>query len=440
MPHTAIRAENLGKAYRLGSPEKRPESLAQAVGGLVTAPARNFRRLRRLDTFSGDREGQDVLWAVRDVSFEIGEGEVVGFVGRNGAGKSTLLKIFSRITEPTEGRVALRGRISSLLEVGTGFHAELTGRENVYMNGTILGMKKREIDAKFDQIVDFSGVERFLDTPIKRYSSGMKVRLAFSVAAHLEPEILIIDEVLAVGDADFQRKCLGKMHEVAGSGRTVLFVSHNMAAIQSLCTRALALVGGRVVEDGDAADVVRNYLASMRPEGDHGFSADNPHRRTKGPVALTDGRLRDGRGTPTRVVAAGEEMTLELDYEGGRAGTGIDAVVWIRNQSGLAVLCLKPRFAGVRLTAGATGTLRCTIPRLPLPVGEYGIEVAILFDGLQSDHIPNAMYFTVDFSRFHASGRAPGTREAAALVDQSWEATEGGRAMVAGPDRLEAVP
>ncbi len=256
MTTSAIQVENLSKAYRIGLKDEIPDTIASAVMGWVRRPLANFRRLRRLNTFGANGEGDeaDIVWALKDVSFEVAPGEVVGIIGRNGAGKSTLLKILSRITEPTGGRAVIRGRVSSLLEVGTGFHQELTGRENVYLNGTILGMSKREIDRKFAEIVDFSGVEKFLDTPIKHYSSGMKVRLAFAVAAHLEPEILIIDEVLAVGDAEFQKKCLGKMQDVAREGRTVLFVSHNMAAVQTLCQRALLvevrfrLTGTRVMQ------------------------------------------------------------------------------------------------------------------------------------------------------------------------------------------------
>ena len=217
----AIRVENLSKAYRIGTREERHDTLASTALGLLRRPFRNYRRLSRLTNLSDRNTASDVIWALNDVSFEVNEGEVVGIIGRNGAGKSTLLKVLSRITEPTSGRAVIRGRVGSLLEVGTGFHPELTGRENVYMNGTILGMTKREIDRKFDEIVDFSGVEKFLDTPVKRYSSGMKVRLAFAVAAHLDPELLIIDEVLAVGDAEFQAKCLGKMQDVAQAGRTV---------------------------------------------------------------------------------------------------------------------------------------------------------------------------------------------------------------------------
>ncbi|WP_250933014.1 ABC transporter ATP-binding protein [Aporhodopirellula aestuarii] len=242
-----------------------PDTLVGAIQGIVKAPFRNFQYLRSLSRANhmAKQDDEDLYWALQDVTFEVPAGEVVGVIGRNGAGKSTLLKILSRITQPTTGEAIIRGRVSSLLEVGTGFHPELTGRENVYMNGTILGMTKREIDGKYDQIVDFAGVERFLDTPIKRYSSGMQVRLAFSVAAHLDPDILIIDEVLAVGDAEFQKRCIGKMKEVAGGGRTVMFVSHNMSAIGQLCTSGVLLSQGRVVSQGDLDTVVQAYMDDL---------------------------------------------------------------------------------------------------------------------------------------------------------------------------------
>ena len=313
MSRRAIAIEHVGKAYRLGVADERPATLVHATAALLRAPFRKWRRLRRLNTFATERESDDILWALRDVSFDIEQGEVVGIVGRNGAGKSTLLKILSRITEPTEGRITLRGRVSSLLEVGTGFHPELTGRENVYMNGTILGMRKKEIDRKFEEIVEFSGVERFLDTPVKRYSSGMKVRLAFSVAAHLEPEVLIIDEVLAVGDAEFQKKCLGKMQDVAGHGRTVLFVSHNMGAIQALCPRAIALRSGQVVDDDLTPSVIARYLRSMM-EVVNGFSSDNPERRQSGPVTIASARVFDHQGQPSTTITAGRSISIEVDY------------------------------------------------------------------------------------------------------------------------------
>jgi lipopolysaccharide transport system ATP-binding protein len=260
-----ITVENLSKAYLIGMKDHVPDTLMSAAAKWIKSPLTNLRNLRRLNTFNHDGETEDIIWAVKDLSFEVKEGEAIGIIGRNGAGKSTLLKILSKITEPTNGRAVIRGRISSLLEVGTGFHPDLTGRENLYMNGTILGMTKREIDRKFDEIVDFSGVERFLDTPIKRYSSGMQVRLAFSVAAHLEPEILIIDEVLAVGDAEFQKKCLGKMEDVAKLGRTVLFVSHQLGAIQRLCARSIVMQQGHRTFDGPTTEAIGYYLSSYSP-------------------------------------------------------------------------------------------------------------------------------------------------------------------------------
>ncbi|HBJ36407.1 MAG TPA: polysaccharide/polyol phosphate ABC transporter ATP-binding protein [Planctomycetaceae bacterium] len=266
MSQSVISVEHLSKAYRIGVREEIPDTLMGAMKNAITAPWKNFKRLRRLNTSTDspipNPSSTDTLWALRDVSFEINQGDVVGIIGRNGAGKSTLLKILSRITEPTSGRVVIRGRVSSLLEVGTGFHPELTGRENVYMNGTILGMRKKEIDRKFEEIVDFSGVEKFLDTPTKRYSSGMQVRLAFAVAAHLEPEILLIDEVLAVGDVEFQRKCIGKMSDVASSGRTILFVSHNMTAVDGLCTRGVCLAEGAIARIGTSQEAILQYLSS----------------------------------------------------------------------------------------------------------------------------------------------------------------------------------
>ncbi|MFQ5642229.1 MAG: ABC transporter ATP-binding protein, partial [Thiogranum sp.] len=263
----AIKVENVSKVYRLGSKEETEDSLIKSVARTIKSPIRNYQKYRSLYTFADlDFDNPDantdpgILWALNKVSFEVKKGEVVGIIGRNGAGKSTLLKILSRITPPARGRVEIHGRTSSLLEVGTGFHNELTGRENVYLNATILGMRKKEVDRKFDEIVEFSGVEKFLDTPVKRYSSGMRVRLAFAVAAHLEPEILIIDEVLAVGDAAFQEKCLSKMQDVGQEGRTVFFVSHNMPAVTRLCERVIMLNNGRVAADGPSQEIVARYM------------------------------------------------------------------------------------------------------------------------------------------------------------------------------------
>lgn len=280
MSRSVIKVHNLSKRYRLGLKEKQAETLVGQISHVIRSPWNNLKRLRDLNRFG--REDESVFWALKDVSFEVKEGEVLGIIGKNGAGKSTLLKILSQITEPTSGKIEIHGRVASLLEVGTGFHPELSGRENIYMNGTILGMTRREIDSKLDEIIDFSGVEKFIDTPVKFYSSGMKVRLGFSVAAHLDPEILIIDEVLAVGDHEFQRKCLGKMEDVSkNQGRTVLFVSHNMSAVQNLCPKAILLSFGELVKLGKVNDVIDTYLNNSQVLDYHNFwkeSFPNPSK------------------------------------------------------------------------------------------------------------------------------------------------------------------
>lgn len=278
MSDTIIKVENLSKRYRIGLKEKKADTIAEQMVNALKYPIKNFQQIRNLGKFNEDQEG--VHWALKDVSFEVKQGEVLGIIGKNGAGKSTLLKILSRITEPTSGRVEINGRIAALLEVGTGFHPELTGRENIYMNGTILGMTKKEIDRKLDEIIDFSGVEKYVDTPVKFYSSGMRVRLGFSVAAHLEPEILIIDEVLSVGDYEFQQKCLGKMEDVSKKeGRTVLFVSHNMSAVKKLCTTAIILKNGFLSDNGKTNDIVKKYL--------------NEYRKTTREIIFTDTHKND---------------------------------------------------------------------------------------------------------------------------------------------------
>ena len=263
----AIKVENISKCYRIGLKENVHDTIGKSIFNFMKAPYKNYTKYRSLYKFDDinpdqNNNSSDIIWAVRDVSFEIKKGEIVGIIGENGAGKSTLLKILSKITEPTTGRITIHGKVSSLLEVGTGFHPELTGRENVYLNGTILGMRKKEIDQKFDEIVDFSGVEKFIDTPVKRYSSGMKVRLAFAVSAHLETEILIIDEVLAVGDARFQKKCLDKMKSIGRHGRTVLFVSHSMPVVTRLCPRTIMLNAGSVQIDDLSHSVISAYMSS----------------------------------------------------------------------------------------------------------------------------------------------------------------------------------
>jgi lipopolysaccharide transport system ATP-binding protein len=298
----AVQVTGIGKLYRLGRKANRFGSLTEAIRATAGA-------------IRHGRAPLPTLWALRDVSFDVQAGEVLGIIGRNGAGKSTLLKILSRLTEPTEGRAVIDGRLGSLLEVGTGFHAELTGRENVYLNAAILGMRRAEVDRKFDQIVEFSGVEAFLDTAVKHYSSGMYVRLAFAVAAHLEPDILIVDEVLSVGDAAFQRKCLGKMGEVASEGRTVLFVSHNMPVIKSLCTRAVLIDGGRLVEDGDTDAVVATYLRTDEtPIGESQLSQSDSLMGT-GEVRLRWAGILERNGATSRSLHFAEPLRVKMRFE-----------------------------------------------------------------------------------------------------------------------------
>jgi lipopolysaccharide transport system ATP-binding protein len=425
MGNVAVRVTDLGKEYQIGLRAERYKTLRESLASLASAPARMFRR--RPST------GEDRLWALHDVSFEVGEGEVVGIIGRNGAGKSTLLKILARITEPTVGTAEIHGRVGSLLEVGTGFHPELTGRENIYLNGAILGMRRAEIGRKFDEIVAFSEIEQFIDTPVKRYSSGMYLRLAFAVAAHLEPEILLVDEVLAVGDADFQRKCLGKMGDVAQEGRTVLFVSHNMPAVQALCARAILLRQGTVAVDGTTGDVLQEYLGHLIATAAHAFE-NNPDRRGDGSVRLTSARVLDSEGRTVEHLVAGAPVTFEFSYENSVGAERADFLFGIHNHLGIAVTHLNTLISGFPVPLGERGTLTCRIPSLPLPRGEYRIAAAVRLRGKNTDHIPNALAFSVESSIFFPTGRIPRIEQGACLVSHEWShwADEPARAADAG--------
>tara|TARA_B100000029_G_scaffold509178_1_gene597747 strand:- start:70 stop:1392 length:1323 start_codon:yes stop_codon:yes gene_type:complete len=333
-PRTAILVEDLGKRYQLGLTHAR--SIRDVVDRLT---GRMMCLLGRRRSSGEPAARQEDFWALRDVSFEVESGEVLGIIGDNGAGKSTLLKVLSRITHPTTGRAVLSGRVSSLLEVGTGFHPELTGRENIYLNGTILGMSRREIRQKFDEIVAFAEVETFLDTPVKRYSSGMHVRLAFAVAAHLEPDILVVDEVLAVGDAAFQKKCLGKMHEVSGSGRTVIFVSHNMGVIKSLCSRALWLDGGRLVADGPTSDIVDTYLNGRRDRRHDGVIPDDAHREGTGEARIRSVQLGDSMRQGSTDLYYGEPIDVLMRVETDVPLSDVHFEVSISTRDGIHVAC-----------------------------------------------------------------------------------------------------
>jgi lipopolysaccharide transport system ATP-binding protein len=417
----AIEIDGLSKFYRIGRARSRYRTLRES---LVDAAAGPLRRLRRLVSGGGaaDDTGTDSLWALKDVSFEVQPGEVVGIVGRNGAGKSTLLKVLSRITEPTSGRAILRGRIGSLLEVGTGFHPELTGRENIYLNGAILGMARQEIDRKFDEIVDFAEIEQFLDTPVKRYSSGMYVRLAFAVAAHLEPEILVVDEVLAVGDMEFQKKCLGKMGHVARSGRTVLFVSHNMAAVQNLCGKAVLLQQGRVVKVGDCADVLATY---MRSGGGAGERQPLASYRIPGKVPIIrEVTVLNHEGRETDQICTGSSVTFVIRYDSPQPLPRPIFGVFFHGMSGEPLFHPQTRSQNPDIPSlPQRGMARCHIPCLPLQPGTYHLSFmcsTIHTDGYL-DFLDRPRTLEVEAADFFGTGQLPPTRWGPFLVKGSWD-------------------
>lgn len=345
MSNVAIQVEDLSKRYRIGTKEVQHDTLMSAAMSWMRSPLNNFRRLRRLSAFQNGDEA-DVLWALRDVSFTVKHGEVIGIIGRNGAGKSTLLKILSRITPPTGGKIILNGRVASLLEVGTGFHPELTGRENVYLNGTVLGMSKMEVDRKFEEIVDFSGVEKFIDTPVKRYSSGMKVRLAFAVAAHLEPEILLVDEVLAVGDAEFQKKSLGKMGDVSKEGRTVLLVSHNMGVVSHIAKSCYWLDLGQIRENGLTEYVVTEYLKS-------GLKQQSNEQLSKNfvePIKLLSAQIATNNHVLQGELTFGQVFTIQSKWLSQHSFSDLSVFVRFESSDGTIVATLNSRDEDQTLT------------------------------------------------------------------------------------------
>lgn len=415
MSQTAITVEGLGKRYRLGKSQQKPANFWQALGGTLVAP---FRYLIRSATRASE---QETLWALRDVSFSVQAGEALGVVGRNGAGKTTLLKILSRITDPSEGRARLHGRVGSLLEVGTGFHAELTGRENIFLNGAILGMHHAEIKSRFDEIVDFAEVERFIDTPVKYYSSGMYVRLAFSVAAHLNPEILLVDEVLAVGDLAFQKKCLGKMGNVATAGRTILLVSHNMEAILGLCSRAIWIDDGRLVADGPSAEVVEAYTkASLDLAARVGL--DERSQEGPGVIKFTGFHLRDGNGRKLEFAFCGQEVELVLEYEtrDGQDLRNVKAWVWFRDRLGKSLALMFTHLTSQDFEhLPGRGRMVCRLPRLTLAPGSYLVDIATRASGHKADKLIGAAVLEVSPGDFFGTGK-PVSDVGMFLVDHSW--------------------
>jgi lipopolysaccharide transport system ATP-binding protein len=408
-----IKVENLGKQYRIGAREAAYATLRESLIAKARAP---FSRR--------NGHAERTIWALRDVSFEVHPGEVVGIIGRNGAGKSTLLKILSRITEPTEGCVDLYGRVGSLLEVGTGFHPELTGRENIFLNGSILGMTHQEIQSRFDEIVAFAEVDQFLDTPVKRYSSGMYVRLAFAVAAHLQPEILVVDEVLAVGDAAFQKKCLGRMKDVATEGRTVLFVSHNMAAVSALCSKAMVLHQGVMQFPlGPVETAVQKYLNQIN-EITKTDLANRTDRQGAGRIRIVNFGCFDRDGYEVEYLISGQQVDLRIYYESNEARlSNVTTAIGVLSHTGTIVTMLSNQVASEPFDSIArAGWFSCRIKKLPLSPGTYTVNLIIRQNELIEDWIQEAVTLVVEPGDFYGTGRMPPPTHGGVFFEQEWSA------------------
>ena len=407
MREVAISVSGLSKSYLVGH-EARDGRRYAALRDVVSRSAKNLARKTR-DMFAGRNivQGDEVeeFWALRDVSFEVKRGDRVGIIGRNGAGKSTLLKVLSRITEPTRGRIAIHGRVASLLEVGTGFHPELTGRENIYLNGAILGMTRDEIRRKFDAIVTFAEVERFLDTPVKRYSSGMYVRLAFAVAAHIDPEILIVDEVLAVGDSQFQQKCMGKMRDVGQEGRTVLFVSHSMVAIKGLCTRAILLRDGELAMDNSVEPVLAEYQRVFSAVVGSALAA-RTDRRGDGRVRFLDVRTFDDDGQPLGTISAGQAVRFRIDYHATEPTRGLVIALNLYERDGDILLNLNTEDVGLVFDCDVgPGSVECAVPFFPLRAGSYVGNLYCAASGIVTDWVVPGFGIRVEDGDVHGTGR-----------------------------------
>ena len=416
MTTPAVRVENLSKAYRIGLADPRTTGFRDRLAAAIKSPARQLRRLS--EDWS---DSPDTFWALKDASFTIDPGETVGLVGRNGAGKSTLLKILSRIVEPTAGRAVMRGRVSSLLEVGTGFHPELTGRENVFLNGAILGMPATEIRRKFDDIVEFSEVGKFLDTPVKRYSSGMYVRLAFSVAAHLDPQIMIVDEVLAVGDAAFQKKCLGKMNDVVKEGRTVLFVSHQMDAVASLCGSVMAVAGGRVGPKQPTEEGIAEYLgAREQAAGVPLIERARTQDKTRPPI-FRELEVTDAQGRPTTVLPAGGAVSFEAtlgDFD--EPGNFTVGVALLNGRGQRCVLFHSEYNSNLTMKGSTRKTVRCDVPALPLAPGTYAVELVIA-DGFKVlEKVERAAEIEVIYADLLGTGKVPNAQQSTVVLPAQW--------------------
>jgi len=416
MSDIAIRVDNLSKLYQLGAglPQHGLREMIQHQGvGL-------WRRLSGKGKGAESiHKGTEDFWALKDLSFEVMQGEVVGVIGRNGAGKSTLLKILSRITEPTQGRVEIHGRVGSLLEVGTGFHPELTGRENIFLNGAILGMSQAEIRRNLEAIVDFSGIERFLETPVKRYSSGMYVRLAFAVAAHLQPEILIVDEVLAVGDAEFQAKCLGKMQDVAQQGRTVLFVSHNLAAIQALCSRAILLEGGKLTQQGEPVEVIGSYLKKNWALAEQEL-AGREDRTGNGAIRFAAVEFQNESGERQDGLQTGQTgvINLLIDNPNREERQGVAINVGVSDEQGTRVCLLSTTMSDSSTGSipSEGGVVRFELPKVPLVAGRYSLTLYATVQNDVADWVIDAAVMDVTEGDYFGTGRMPPAGQGKVLV------------------------
>jgi lipopolysaccharide transport system ATP-binding protein len=416
---TAITVSGLGKSYVLG--QRRAEGLRHIVEDAVRAPLHLFQRRR-----GGERQAKrrkEEFWALRDITCNVRVGEAVGIIGQNGSGKSTLLKLLSRVTVPTRGGFRYKGRLASLLEVGTGFHPELTGRENIYLNAAILGMSRADINRRFDEIVAFSEVEQFLDTPVKRYSSGMYVRLAFGVAAHLEPDILVIDEVLAVGDAAFQKKCLGRMGDVVREGRTVLFVSHNMAAVSALCTRAVLLRKGNLVLSAEPEVAIKEYLRTGQIDAETSL-VDRSDRMGGGRVRFRRVSMLNGAGEPVSMVSSGQDVVLAIDYDltDDRPVTNVSVQLKFSGTVGQPLFaCLSSVAQSAPLVLKPGGRLLLRIPRLPLMAGLYTYTAWISAGGTLEDLVRDAGNLSVVGGDFFGTGRLPPNAVGDFLIPHTWD-------------------
>lgn len=420
-----ISVENLSKRYLIGRHQEKGDGLRHALERIARAPLGFFNREAR-----GERKATEEFWALKDLNLEIRQGEMLGVIGRNGAGKSTLLKLLSRITEPTTGRISLRGRVASLLEVGTGFHPELTGRENIFLNGSILGMTRAEIKRRFDEIVAFAEIDKFLDTPVKRYSSGMYVRLAFAVAAHLEPEILIVDEVLAVGDAEFQKKCLGKMEDVSTKqGRTVILVSHQMPAIQNLCSRCILLDQGRILFDGKTDETLERYLSKASQLTSMKLS-ERTDRAGSGEVVVTDLAFLDPKGNPVSEILSGQDLVMRLSFQ---VKSGIDlnncrVSLTILKDSRPMILLSTDLVDKTPLSLSGNGQIDFRVRDLPLSGGRYHLSTYIASDEtLTQDWVDDAAVLEVTDGDYYGTGKLypAGWQGEVVLVRHSWNMLPG---------------